>query len=165
MESKVKTFKFKKIDWYDRGRKINQPEVTMALRYDEEDRPCLSIHGNIWNNTHTDIVCGGQILDEMMKFGSISSDPIFNKLYYLWTNYHLNDCCSGTPAQLTAIKAYHAVNKENSIVNLNSFNADIEHLKSIGLYDDHGTVYGSKLFYMEIPDEDLKVINDLFNQD
>lgn len=165
MESRVKTFKFKKIDWYDRGRKINQPEVTMTLKYDEEDRPCLSIHGNIWNCHHTDIVCGGQNLDEMIKFDSISSDPIFNKLYYLWTNYHLNDAVAGTPAQLAAIKTFHTANKENSIVNLNSFNADIEHLKSIGLYDDNGNIYGSEWFYMSIPDEDLQMINDLFDQD
>lgn len=94
MESRVKTFKFKKIDFFDKGRKINQPEVTITLKYDEENRPCLSICGNIWNNTHTDIVCGGQCLDEMIKFDSISSDLIFNKVYYLWTNYHLNGCGS-----------------------------------------------------------------------
>lgn len=164
MESRVKTFKFKKIDWYGRGRKINQPEVTMTLKYDNEDRPCLTISGNIWNNTHTDIVCGGQNLDEMIKYDSISSDPTFNKLYYLWTNYHLNDCRAGTKAQLAAIKAFHTANKENSIVNLNSFDADIEHLKSLGIYDDNGNVYGSKWFYMEIPNEDLQIINDLFDQ-
>lgn len=164
MLSKAKVFKFKKIDFFGRGRKINQPEVTMTLKYDEENRPCLSICGNIWNCHHTDIVCGGQNLDEMIKFDSISSDPIFNKLYYLWTNYHLNDCVAGTPAQLAAIRAYHIANEENSKVNLNSFDADIEHLKSIGLYDDNGNVYGSKWFYMEIPNEDLQIINDLFDQ-
>ena len=68
----------------------------------------------------------------------------------------------GTPAQLAAIRAYHIANKENSKVNLNSFDADIEYLKSIGLYDDNGNVYGSKWFYMEIPNEDLQMINELF---
>lgn len=163
MEYRSKVFKFNKIDWYGRGRRINQPEVTMTLKYDEEDRPCLTISGNIWNCHHTDIVCGGQNLDEMIKYESISSDPVFNKLYYLWTNHHLNDCRSGTPAQLAAIKAYHIANKENSKVNLNSFDADIDYLKSIGLYDDNGNVYGSRWFYMEIPSEDLQIINDLLD--
>ena len=44
-----------------------------------------------------------------------------------------------------------------------NFDADIEHLKSIGLYDDNGNVYGSKWFYMEIPNEDLQIINDLLD--
>lgn len=163
--TQVKVFKFKKIDWYGKGRKINQPEVTMTLKYDEENRPCLSICGNVWNSTHTDIVCGGQNLDEMIKYKSISSDPTFNKLYYLWINHHLNDCCCGSPAQLAAIKAYHIANKENSKVNLNSFDADIDYLKSVGLYDDNGNVYGSKWFYMEIPNDDLQMINELLTQE
>ena len=164
MEYRSKVFKFNKIDWYGRGRKINQPEVTMTLKYDEEDRPCLTISVNIWNCHHTDIVCGGQNLDEMIKYESISSDPIFNKLYYLWANYHLNDCRSAGPLQDAALKAYHIACKENSIVNLNSFEADIDYLKSIGLYNDNGNVYGSRWFYVEIPNEDLQIINDLFDQ-
>lgn len=163
MESKVKTFKFNKIDWYGKGRRINQPEVTMTLKYDEEDRPCLSISGNIWNCHHTDIVCGGQNLDEMIKYESISSDPTFNKLYYLWTNYHLNDCRSAGPLQDVALKAYHIACKENSILNLNQYETDSNYLKSVGLLYEDGIKYGSKWWYHEIPSEDLQIINDLLN--
>lgn len=163
MESRVKTFKFKKIDWYGRGRKINQPEVKMTLKYDNEDRPCLSICGNIWNNIHTDIVCGGQNLDEMIKYDSISSDPIFNKLYYLWTNYHLNDCRAAGPLQEAALKAYHTACKENSIVNLNQYEADSNYLESIGLLYEDGIKYGSKWWYHKIPDNDLNEIISLLS--
>lgn len=165
MESKVKTFKFKKIDWYNRGRRLNQPEVTMQLSYNGSNKPCLSISCSIWNNTHTDIVAGGQCLDDLYEYESLANDPIFNKLYYLWQNWHLNDCKNGTQAQLLAVKEYHDYCIKNCIVNFNSFDADIDHLKSIGLYEDNGHVYGSRWFYMDIPSEDLKMINDLFDRE
>ena len=47
----------------------------------------LSITGSIWNNLHTDIVMGGQCLDEMAKY---IHTPTFKALRAMWKRWHLN---------------------------------------------------------------------------
>lgn len=78
-----KTFDFGKIDYYGKGRKINSVTVEMSYR-----DGVLSICGHIWNGRHTDIVCGGQCLDEIAEYIHSSK---FKKIYRLWKLYHLND--------------------------------------------------------------------------
>ena len=42
----------------------------------------------IWNNLSTDIICGGQCIDEIKHF---IYNPLFKKLHRWWTKYHLKD--------------------------------------------------------------------------
>lgn len=148
----TKVFTFPKIAFYG-SRKINTPEIEMTLK-EESGKSVLSICGSIWNSKHTDIVCGGQCLDEMKRF--LNKDELFNKLYRLWKIWHLNDMCSGTEKQESALIA-----KFNKIPD---YDTACEYLKSINLYEDNGYKYGSSYLYRPISDEDLATIKMLLSE-
>ena len=83
-----RTFQFPKIAYSSR-RRVNLPEVEIELRLLDDNIYELSICGNVWNSTHSDIYMGGQCLDEMMKFDELKRNETFLKLYKLWKLYHL----------------------------------------------------------------------------
>lgn len=157
MANLSKTFKFDKIAFYG-TRRINTPEVTMELR-DTAKGPELSICGDVWNSKHTDIVMGGQCLDEMKKFKELRFNSLFNKLYKWWELYHLNGMHAGTIKQENAIKEWHAKDKYKAF----TYDEDCKYLDSIGLLDDDGYRYGSSWLYRAIPDEDLNEIKALLS--
>ena len=74
------------------NKKINEVTVSIELR-EKDNKPVLSICGNVWNIRHTDILMGGQCLDELAKYIDC---PLFKEIYRLWKNYHLNDMHAGT---------------------------------------------------------------------
>ena len=82
-----RVFSFGKIDYYHTGRKINLVEVEMSYT-EKGDKKVFSVSGKIWNGRKTDIVCGGQCLDEIAKY---VKTPLFNTIFRLWKQYHLND--------------------------------------------------------------------------
>ena len=83
-----KVFEFGKIDFEGRGRKCNA--VTVEMEYREEgDKKRFSVSANVWNAFHSDIVAGGQCLDEIAPF--YRNSPTFKEIYRLWKLYHLND--------------------------------------------------------------------------
>lgn len=154
MESKkVKTFKFNKIDFYGKGRKINQPEITLILEYNDDEKPCLRISGSVWNSRHSDIIAGGQCLDEMAKYESLINDSTFNILFYLWKNYHLNDCRCGGPLQEATLKDCKS----------SSYEERCSYLESKGLLYEDDIKYGTTWWYHEIPEDDMNTINKLLN--
>ena len=158
-----KTFDFDKVAWYG-GRKVNKPTVTLKLSYKDgdENKPVLSISANIWNAKQTDIVCGGQCLDEMMKYRSLRDNETFKKLYHLWSNYHLNDMHSGTVNQEKAVKEFYNTNKNKQAHTLHTgYNEVCDYLKSVNLYVDNGYVYGTSWLYRAIPEDDLNMIKSL----
>jgi len=149
-----KEFTFDKVA-YKSSRRVNLPTVEMELRYKNDDmkKPVLSIRGNIWNETHTDVVMGGQCLDEMAKIDGLGCNPLFKKLYRLWKAHHLNDIHAGT------IKQDQALNDARKAgVRLSSYSDSCRHLESIGLLEDDGHKYGSAWLYRAIPEDDLKEI-------
>lgn len=149
MGSVSKTFIFPKIAFYG-GRKINTPEITMKLR-DTDKGPELLIYGDVWNSKHTDIVIGGQCLDEMNKFESLKSNPTFRKLYEWWKLYHLNNLKSGGPLQEAALKDRK----------FSSYEDRCSYLESKGLLYEDGIKYGAQWWYYKIQDDDLKEIKSL----
>ena len=152
-----KTFKFDKVA-YTSTRRVNSPEVEMRLDYKDSDmsKPVLSICGELWNSRHTDIVMGGQCLDEMAKFDSLSCNPLFRKLHRLWKAHHLNDMCAGT------IKQENALNDaKKSGIKIHSYDDSCKYLESIGLLEDDGYKYGTKWLYRAIPEDDLNEIKSL----
>lgn len=149
-----KTLYFSKIDWNGTGRKINAVDVEIELR-DKLDGPAFSAMAMIWNNKHTDIVCGGQCLDELMEF--LGDNEIFAIIHKMWKLYHLNDMHVGTPRQEEALKKAGFLGGKNY-----NYKEACEYLKSINLYDDNGKVYGKNWYYWPIPDEDLEIIKSLF---
>tara|TARA_R110000796_G_scaffold4676_1_gene17951 strand:- start:251 stop:712 length:462 start_codon:yes stop_codon:yes gene_type:complete len=89
----IKTFNFGKIDYNNKGRKINL--VTLEVKFDGER---FAVCGNVWNNKQTDIISGGQNLDDLYNY--FNNNGLFLKIYSLWKQYHLNDLTPGTPKQM-----------------------------------------------------------------
>lgn len=121
-------------------------KVTVEVKLRGKDKPVLSICGNIWDSTCTDIICGGQCLDELLPY--FKTNTKFTEVYRLWKLYHLNDMHAGTEAQEELLKKY----------NIYEYNQACELLKKHGLYEDHGYRYGSGWLYRAIPAEDLEAI-------
>lgn len=81
-----KTFDFGDIA-YTGNRSKNK--VTVEVEYTERNKQkVFSVCGNIWNTAKSDIVAGGQCLDEIKEY---VKNPIFDEIYRLWNLYHLND--------------------------------------------------------------------------
>ena len=149
MANLSRTFKFEKIAFYG-TRRINTPEVEVELR-DTQKGPELSICGSVWNSKHTDIVMGGQCLDEMSRIDDLNNNELFMKLYRWWKKYHLNGLKSGGPLQEAALKD----------CTVSSYEDRCSYLESKDLLYEDGIKYGAQWWYHKIPDEDLKEILEL----
>lgn len=132
---------------YNSNKKVN--EVTIEIELRGEERPVLSIYGEVWNATHTDLATFGQCLDELQKY--FKNNWKFMEIYRLWKLYHLNDLHAGTIAQEELLKKYGIYNYEEA--------CDL--LKKHNLYEDNGYRYGSGWLYREIPCEDLARIKEI----
>ena len=83
----------------------------------------------VWNRVRTDIIMGGQCLDEVNKHRTELSDlSTWDLLYTMWKKYHLNGMHAGTPEQEAAVKEWEALG------NRYDYTAACEMLKSRGLY-------------------------------
>lgn len=146
-----KTFKFGKIAYYSK-RRINTVTVTV-----EFEDGVFTASGDIYNMTHTDIVCGGQCLDTIAEY---IHTPLFKEIYRLWKLYHNNDMHSGTIEQEKALMAKFGSRKASD------YREHCEYLKSIGLYEvcheGKPYKYGHGWLKHEIPIEDVKNIESLF---
>lgn len=171
-----RTIDFGKIAFYGKAR-INRVTVDLELRekggeaiftidpatkernYTGEHTPKyleLSICGDIWNKTNTDIFCGGQCLDTIAEF---VKTPLFKEIYRFWKLYHLNGMHAGTPEQEAAIEAWEAQG------NRYDYTKACEHLKSVGLYEvelnGKPYRYGSAWLHQDIPEADLARIKEI----
>jgi len=147
-----KKFDFGKIDYTGTGRKAYAVEIEVELKEDHFERPVFSVCGSIWNTKHTDIVCGGQCLDEIANY---VHTPEFVFWYDMWKKYHLNDMHPGTPEQEKALDEWMGDKRD--------FKYACKYLESIGLYEVeyHGLEYngmyryGSAWLYQPIEQDDL----------
>ena len=126
------TINFGKINYTGTGKRYPADVTIELLRRGEDEQRTpeyveLSICGEIWNHLHTDIVCGGQCLDEMNKY--LHNNATFAKIYRIWKRYHLNGMHAGTPEQEEAIEKWKASG------NKYDYSAACEYLKSINLYE------------------------------
>ena len=134
-----------KVDADNRGRKINEVDIEWELTPDGR----FSASGNVWNSPHTDIVSGGQNLEEIAKM--FPKDERVKRIVEVWRTWHLNDMKAGTPEQEKAIK------KWISGGNRYEYDKAVEYLKGEGLYevDLEGTPYryGTKWLKEELPSD------------
>lgn len=158
MTTMSKTFTFPKVA-YTSTRRVNLPTIEVELRDADSDKPKFSICGELWNSTHTDIVMGGQCLDDLARFDELFCNPLFKKLHKLWKAYHLNDLHPGTVKQEQALD-----DAEKLGVKVSSYDDSCKYLESIGLLEDDGYKYGSSWLYREIPEDDLKEITSLLSE-
>lgn len=163
-----KVFHFPKIAFYG-GRKINAVDVEVSLKRMHCDRNDYDYYvftacGDVWNATHTDIVCGGQCLDDILPF--MKASKIYQKIYKYWKLYHLNNMKAGNKAQEEALKEFRSNNRYD-------YTSACNFLKEKGLYETplgkrkvYGQNigendlyrYGSGWVIEEIPEDDLKDI-------
>lgn len=83
----TRTFDFGKIDFYNSGMKSNRVTVTASFVF-KKGKKCFSAFADVYNASDTDIIHGGQCLDDLAKH---MTDRTFFELYRLWKLYHLND--------------------------------------------------------------------------
>lgn len=153
-------FNFGKIA-YASKRRTNTVTVRVELKTDEDNRRCFSASGHIWNSTKTDYVVAGQCLDTIKEYIDNST---FNAIYRLWKQYHLNNIRAGTPEQEKAVSAWLESTKSHY-----DYKEVCEYLKSINLYEveyeGKPYKYGQAWLYHAIPDEDLKEIENLIQNE
>lgn len=149
-----KTFDFGKVDYYGRGRRINKVDVTVRL-YDKGDgRVALGIMGGFWNGRGTDYVCCGQCLDEIAEF---VSDPLFQKIYGWWKNFHNNGMHLGDEKQEAYLKSKG--------VSIHDYGAGLAALKAAGMEkDSDGVEYGRQWHWHPIPEPILSEIKKLLSE-
>ena len=159
-----KTFEFGKIAYRNDRIKNNLVTVDIEWRENRNGKMVFSACGDVWNNIHTNIYCGGQCLDTLNDFPEIRTNPTFKQIYRLWKLYHLNDLHAGTVEQEEALREHFGY----PIVRFVKYEDKVEYLKSINLYEvphpDTGEPfqYGHGWLYREIPEEDVKIIESLF---
>ena len=94
---KRKVFSFGKVA-YNGKRKINEVTLEIELR-DLNGYPEFTACVMVWNNIHTDIVAGGQMIDDLYNRFAILKDSILYKtIMQLWKKYHLHNI-SDIPAE------------------------------------------------------------------
>ena len=160
-----KSFEFGKIAYGNTNRKNNLVTVEIELKKKnckdckdntEKEMFVFSASGNIWNSKQTDIVSGGQNLDEIAKY---VKDPIFMEIFRIWKEYHLNDLKAGNEEQIAIIKEWRNTTNTKGW----AFENEVEHLKSIGKYDINGFRWGSGWWCTEIPQSEIEKIQNLLN--
>lgn len=79
--------------------------LTWELRQDG-DKLEFSACGEVWNPLKTDIVQGGQCVDELAAL--FQRDVLAQRIRRTWAAYHLNEMNAGTPEQSAALEAGRA---------------------------------------------------------
>ena len=92
-----KVFSFGKVA-YNGKRKINEVTLEVELR-DWNGYPEFTACAMVWNNIHTDIIAGGQMIDKLYnKFAICRNSILYKTIMQLWKKYHLHDI-SNIPAE------------------------------------------------------------------
>lgn len=91
-------FEFGKIDYNQTGIKTHLVTLEVSLKI-KDKKPVFSASGNVWNTRHTDIVMGGQCIDDIYKEYHLDmtrdNANIYRKIMELWQRNHLNDMNAG----------------------------------------------------------------------
>ena len=143
-EERKRTFDLGKIAYWPKTRKANSVNVDICIRKLDNGEFEFSAMGAIWNCRHTDHISGGQNLDTIRKY--VHGNPIFDEIFSLWSEFHLNGLNSGTRKQEAALveesnrrNAEHKAKEEKEekpLTYADRYEDACEYLKSIGLYID-----------------------------
>ena len=83
-----KVYSFGKVA-YNGKRKINEVTLEIGLR-DWNGYPEFTACAKVWNNIHTDIVAGGQMIDDLYnRFAVLRLSVLYKTIMQLWEKYHL----------------------------------------------------------------------------
>lgn len=91
-----KTYNFGKIDYYGNGRRSCPVELEIELKPTDKGEE-FTASGNIWNNLYTDIIMGGQCIDDIWdEYGTqLQNRKLYQEIMELWKKYHLNGMNAG----------------------------------------------------------------------
>ena len=90
-KNKVRVFSFGKVAYYGK-RKINEVTLEVTLYADRNGYPEFAVCADVWNNLHTDIVAGGQMIDDLYnQFPRFQHNTIYKAIMELWEKYHCKD--------------------------------------------------------------------------
>lgn len=169
IEEKNKRLSFGKVAFppYQK-RKSCEVELELSLTKMSNGTTRFSVCGFIWNHTHTDIYSGGQIdetIRALIKEGELEASPILSEVLELWSKYHLNHLCPGTPEQEEAVQKGWELGAIKKFQKESFYEQACAYLKSVGLYEvqHEGKPYryGSDWIYSQIPKKDLKRIQEI----
>ena len=92
-----KIYSFGKVA-YNGKRKTNEVTLEIELR-DWNGYPEFAACVKVWNNIHTDIVAGGQMIDNLYnRFAVLRDSLLYKTIMQLWEKYHLHNI-SNIPAE------------------------------------------------------------------
>lgn len=140
--------------------------LTWELRQDG-DKLEFSACGEVWNHLKTDIVRGGQCVDELAAM--FPRDVLAQRIRQTWARYHLNGMNAGTPEQKAHAQATEAAHRWD-------YAKVCDELRAAGLYEvpvtpelraaalgglpDDATVYryGSRWLHFPIPADVVELV-------
>lgn len=142
---------FGKVGYYS-NRKINEITVELELKQKE----CINFEtgqnelmwvftacGNVWDSKHSDIISGGQIIDELIK---ICKNPLLKEIHDIWREFHLNNLKAGLKEHCEIVDLYL---KENNLKY--DYKIICEYLKSINKFEINGIKYDCGWYCKPIP--------------
>lgn len=186
-----KVIKPGKIDWNETGRRINDTDFEVSLRLVHNGKKEIlefSVCADVWNSRHTDIVTGGQCIDDVADY--FRHNKLVQNIRKYWHLYHLNTMHPGLreqenylaladPEERKKIKEELTKNRIYRWGLVDNYDVNCELLKRAGLYeikvvDDeqlliNGSIMNGKYKYghgwvaTEIPIEDLEDIITIFD--
>ena len=141
-------------DYYGKPARV---EVRLELR-DKQGTTEVSLVGNLWTRSRRDPDTAGQISDILRQH--YPTDARILRLCDLWERWHLNTMRAGSPAQEAAIREWRMSLPDPR--RDDTYNAACQHLKSLGLYNDHGYTYGHAWLTEVAPADILAELRALF---
>ncbi len=152
-----KTIELGKIDYNNVGRRNHLATIEFSF-----DGSRFSASANIWNTRNTDIVCGGQCLEEVCAY--FPNNDHAQRLLAIWREWHLNDVKAGSPAQEAFLKA----NPVTYAHPVSHYDAACAALEAAGLLVDENCIhngkpyrYGSAWLKTEVPADVVAEIESL----
>ena len=152
-----KTISFGKIAYQSKN-KINEVTVELELRETKEG-PVFSASCDVWNSRHTDIVMGGQCLDDVQPY--MDGNSLFGEIVDFWKKHHLNDMEPGTPEQMQCIKDHKDEINENDGWYTKELNLLKKYNMDVVEWQGKPYEYGTGWIYRPIPEPDLSRIKEI----
>lgn len=150
-----KIIEFGKIDFNGTGEKTNL--VTLEINLKGEKKPVFTVSADVWDSKKTDILMGGQCLDELVPY--FKNNRLFMEIYRLWDLYHLNDMHAGTKKQENFLKKHNVKNWASN------YDETCEFLSKNNMLYDNGVKFGTVWHYWAIPKKDLEKIKKIITND
>lgn len=164
-----KTLDLGKVDGYGNGRKSCRLTLTLEIRQSEPHSKKMdidlnlitgpyvevSIVGDVWNNTETDIIRGGQMQEGLLEY---IDNKKTRRIVKLWKRWHLNDMKAGTRLQQECLATYGKDERYD-------YDIACKRLADNDLYNDRGYKYGHAWLLEVVPDDVLIELCELFGAD